>query len=41
MQSEPKTSQTEVIDISSGERSQWGAGSEGWHLLSRGDRTNA
>ena len=37
MQSEPKTSQTRVIDISSGERYQWGAGSEGWHLLSRAD----
>jgi mannose-6-phosphate isomerase-like protein (cupin superfamily) len=26
-----------VIDISSGERYQWGAGSEGWHLLNRSE----
>ena len=26
-----------VIDSNSGERYQWGAGSEGWHLLNRAD----
>jgi mannose-6-phosphate isomerase-like protein (cupin superfamily) len=26
-----------VVDIRSGERYQWGAGSEGWHLLKRSD----
>lgn len=26
-----------VIDINSGERYQWGTGSEGWHLLNRAD----
>jgi mannose-6-phosphate isomerase-like protein (cupin superfamily) len=24
-----------IIDVTSGERYQWGAGSEGWHLLNR------